>query len=117
MQYFRIRIHAFGKRTCTFRAARTSPGAHQTDQSCVHRQMKERYTTLRPYGEWLAEQTFGLTDAVASVSPDLLASPVASPRELGRVNPQAWPVGCQTQSCWDARTAACVYVFGTRFFA
>lgn len=63
-----------------------------TDQSCVHRQMKERYTTLRPYGEWLAEQTFGLTNAVASVSPDLLASPVASPRALGHVNPQACPL-------------------------
>ena len=70
--------------------------------------MKERYTTLRPYGEWLAEQTFGLTEAVASVSPDLLASPVAS-RALGQVNPQACPLQLQIQSHLDARTAAFVH--------
>ncbi len=38
-------------------------------------QMKERYTTMRPYGQWLAEQAFTLNDVVASVGPAAAAPP------------------------------------------
>jgi hypothetical protein len=37
--------------------------------------MKERYTTMRPYGQWLAEQAFTLDDVVASVGPAAAAPP------------------------------------------
>lgn len=37
--------------------------------------MKERYTTMRPYGQWLAEQAFTLDDVMASVGPAASAPP------------------------------------------
>ena len=37
-------------------------------------QMKERYTHLRPYGEWLAEQTVSLEDITASVGTSAAAN-------------------------------------------
>ncbi len=33
--------------------------------------MKERYTTMRPYGEWLEQETVSLQQLVDSVPPEL----------------------------------------------
>lgn len=64
-------------------------------------QMKKRYTTLRPYGEWLAEQAFSLEDAVASVSPQALASPNGASAN-GTSAPASSNGTRQGFSCWLA---------------
>lgn len=41
--------------------------------------MKERYTTLRPYGEWLEQETVTLQQLVDSVAPELRVPPPVVP--------------------------------------
>lgn len=42
-------------------------------------QMKEKYTKMRPYGEWLAEQTVVLQQLIDSVGPEQRQSPPVLP--------------------------------------
>lgn len=42
-------------------------------------QMKERYTTARPYGEWLEQETVSLQQLVDSVPAELRVSPPVVP--------------------------------------
>lgn len=42
-------------------------------------QLKERYTSMRPYGEWLAQETVSLQQLVDSVPEELLVPPPVVP--------------------------------------
>jgi glutamate synthase (NADPH/NADH) len=42
-------------------------------------QMKERYTTMRPYGEWLAQETVSLQQLMDSVPAELRIPPPVVP--------------------------------------
>ncbi len=42
-------------------------------------QMKEKYTKMRPYGEWLAEQTVILQQVIDSVPPEQRRAPPVLP--------------------------------------
>jgi hypothetical protein len=42
-------------------------------------QLKERYTTMRPYGEWLAQETVSLQQLLSSVPAELRVPPPIAP--------------------------------------
>ena len=55
-------------------------------------QLKERYTSMRPYGEWLAQETVTMQDLIDSVPPEqrvpppVLPAGVATPHTNGASN-------------------------------
>ena len=69
-------------------------GAHLTHASGA--QMKEKYTKMRPYGEWLAEQTVILQQIIDAVPAEQRRAPPVLPASALHVSARAMLASAQT---------------------